>query len=324
MASIVIPVIASSLGANAFWFGMAGLIGGMLDQRFFGARINSHQEIGKQSDLRMQTASMGTPIITGYGKARVAGNIIWGTKFTEHVHTSSQSVGGKGGGGGGGTITTTSYSYTASFATAICAGPIKSVLNVWADGAEIKLRGEDVPIDYTIYHGSEDQEPDPFMVGVEGAGNVPAYRGLAYIVIQNLDVGKFGNRIQSWTFEVEFPENRVEEILRHVTSAAGIESGKIKMEGLQDMTVEGFTVAGAKTFRSQIEALQAVFPFDGFEYDGNIVFRKRGTGDCIDIDEDDLGAEENESEDPALTSVRTPEIDLPKTVKLAYISKERN
>lgn len=324
MASIVIPVIASSLGANAFWFGMAGLIGGMLDQRFFGARINSHQEIGKQSDLRMQTASMGTPIITGYGKARVAGNIIWGTKFTEHVHTSSQSVGGKGGGGGGGTITTTSYSYTASFATAICAGPIKSVLNVWADGAEIKLRGEDVPIGYTIYHGSEDQEPDPFMVGVEGAGNVPAYRGLAYIVIKNLDVGKFGNRIPSLTFEVEFPENRVEEILRHVTSAAGIESGKIKMEGLQDMTVEGFTVAGAKTFRSQIEALQAVFPFDGFEYDGNIVFRKRGTGDCIDIDEDDLGAEENESEDPALTSVRTPEIDLPKTVKLAYISKERN
>ena len=68
MASILLPVVASSLGANAFWFGMAGLIGGMLDQRIFGARINSHQEIGKHSDLQMQTASMGAPIVSGYGR----------------------------------------------------------------------------------------------------------------------------------------------------------------------------------------------------------------------------------------------------------------
>ena len=102
MATIALTAIAGSLGANAFWLGVAGFVGGMLDQRFFGAKINTHQEIGKQSDLKMQTASMGAPIITGYGRARVAGNIIWGTKFTEHVHTSTQSFGGGGKGGGGG------------------------------------------------------------------------------------------------------------------------------------------------------------------------------------------------------------------------------
>lgn len=326
MATIALTAIAGSLGANAFWLGVAGFVGGMLDQRLFAAKINTHQEIGKQSDLKMQTASMGTPIITGYGRARVAGNIIWGTKFTEHVHTSTQSFGGggKGGGGGGGSITTTTYSYTVSFATAICAGPIKSVLRAWADGVEIKMHGADVPIDYTLYLGDEVQQPDPFMVGIEGADNVPAYRGLAYIVVKDLDVGKFGNRIPSLTFEVEFPEDGVEDIIRNVTRAAGLPVEKIHMEGIANMRVEGFTIAGDKTFRSQIEALQTVFPFDGFAYDGNIIFRKRGTGDVVTIDADDLGAQENESEESALTAVRTPDIDLPKTVKLAYISKDRS
>jgi hypothetical protein len=326
MATIALTAIAGSLGANAFWLGVAGFVGGMLDQRLFAAKINTHQEIGKQSDLKMQTASMGTPIITGYGRARVAGNIIWGTKFTEHVHTSTQSFGGggKGGGGGGGSITTTTYSYTVSFATAICAGPIKSVLRAWADGVEIKMHGADVPIDYTLYLGDEVQQPDPFIVGIEGADNVPAYRGLAYIVVKDLDVGKFGNRIPSLTFEVEFPEDGVEDIIRNVTRAAGLPVEKIHMEGIANMRVEGFTVAGDKTFRSQIEALQTVFPFDGFAYDGNIIFRKRGTGDVVTIDADDLGAQENESEESALTAVRTPDIDLPKTVKLAYISKDRS
>ena len=327
MATIALTAIAGSLGANAFWLGVAGFVGGMLDQRLFAAKINTHQEIGKQSDLKMQTASMGAPIITGYGRARVAGNIIWGTKFTEHVHTSTQSFGGGGkggGGGGGGSITTTTYSYTVSFATAICAGPIKDVLRVWADGAEIKIRGSDVPIDYTLYLGDEVQQPDPFMVGVEGVGNVPAYRGLAYIVVKNLDVGKFGNRIPSLTFEVEFPENKVTQIIQNVSVAAGLDAAKVKLEGLADMQVEGFTIAGDKTFRSQIEALQTAFPFDGFEYDGTVIFRKRGTGDVVTIDADDLGAQEGESEDAPLTVVRAPEIDLPKTVKLAYISKDRS
>ena len=325
MATIALTAIAGSLGANAFWLGVAGFVGGMLDQRLFAAKINTHQEIGKQSDLKMQTASMGTPIITGYGRARVAGNIIWGTKYTEHVHKETQNFGGgKGGGGGGGSITTTSYSYTVSFAAAICAGPIKRILRAWADGVEIKMKGWDSPLDYTLYLGDEVQQPDPFMVGIEGADNVPAYRGLAYIVVKDLDVGKFGNRIPSLTFEVEFPEDGVEDIIRNVTRAAGLPVEKIHMEGIANMRVEGFTIAGDKTFRSQIEALQTVFPFDGFAYDGNIIFRKRGTGDVVTIDADDLGAQENESEESALTAVRTPDIDLPKTVKLAYISKDRS
>ena len=40
------------------------------------------------------------------------------------------------------------------------------------------------------------------MDAVEGAGHVPAYRGTAYVVIEDLDLGGFGNRIPQLTFEV--------------------------------------------------------------------------------------------------------------------------
>ena len=321
MAAIALPMAFGSLGLGSGWILAGSVLGGMLDQKFFTKASNTHQEIGKQSDLQMQTASMGSPIITGYGITRVSGNIIWGTKFTEHIHTDSQRVGGKGGHSGGATVTTTTYSYTVSFAVSICAGPIKEVARVWADGTEINIRD----VDYTIYMGDEEQQPDPFMEGIEGKGNVPAYRGLAYIVIKNLDIAKFGNRVPSLSFEVKFAENKVTSIIKNVSLDAGIPDEKIMIEGMDTWQVNGFTISGDKTFRSQIEALQAVYPFDGFEYDGKIIFREKGTGTAIDIDSDDLGASETDNKNKdALTVVRTPEIDLPKTVKLAYISKDRD
>jgi len=44
-----------------------------------------------------------------------------------------------------------------------------------------------------VYRGSSTQMPDPLIEGVEGAGNTPAYRGLAYVVFDNLPLEKFGN-----------------------------------------------------------------------------------------------------------------------------------
>src|SRR5690606_16394844 len=37
----------------------------------------------------------------------------------------------------------------------------------------------------TLYYGTQDQMPDPTMVAVKGAGEVPAYTGIAYIVLKD-------------------------------------------------------------------------------------------------------------------------------------------
>ena len=53
-----------------------------------------------------------------------------------------------------------------------------------------------------IYKGTETQMPDSVIEATEGAGNAPAYRGLAYIVFEDLPLAQFGNRVPQLSFEI--------------------------------------------------------------------------------------------------------------------------
>jgi hypothetical protein len=53
-----------------------------------------------------------------------------------------------------------------------------------------------------LHLGTEDQAPDPVIEMHECAGNVPAYRGLAYITFDELPLKDFGNRIPNITAEI--------------------------------------------------------------------------------------------------------------------------
>lgn len=52
-----------------------------------------------------------------------------------------------------------------------------------------------------LYLGSDIQNPDPTMEAVLGVGEVPAYRGLAYIVLPDFDLGTSG-AVPQFSFEV--------------------------------------------------------------------------------------------------------------------------
>ncbi|MDQ2823566.1 MAG: phage tail protein [Pseudomonadota bacterium] len=54
----------------------------------------------------------------------------------------------------------------------------------------------------TLYHGGESQLPDPNIESALGVGNVPAYRGTAYIVLNDLPVDDYGRRLPNLEFEV--------------------------------------------------------------------------------------------------------------------------
>jgi len=150
-------------------------------------------------DLRPQSSEYGRPIPIVYGTIALGGNVIWASELVE--------VEGESGGKGGSESTT--FSYFANFAVAICegdedltlgriyAGPEKRL--IW-DGA--RLEGEDSGAVIRFYNGAEDQLPDPLIESYEGVGNVPAYRGTAYLVVENFPVAKDGNRIPFLTIEV--------------------------------------------------------------------------------------------------------------------------
>ena len=68
----------------------------------------------------MMGASEGAAVGQVFGRMRVAGQVIWATRFKETV-TATESGGGKGGSGQQ-TTTVQSYSYSVSLAVALCEG----------------------------------------------------------------------------------------------------------------------------------------------------------------------------------------------------------
>ncbi|MCZ4354191.1 glycoside hydrolase TIM-barrel-like domain-containing protein [Roseovarius aestuarii] len=205
MATILLSAagaaIGGSVGGTVLGLSMAavgrfagGIIGRSIDQRLLGQGADV-VESGRASRLRLTGSGEGDVIAQVYGRMRVAGQIIWATEFREEVATSG------GGKGGPSQPKTRQYSYSVSVAIALCEGEISHVGRIWADGNEI-ARGD---LNMRVYRGTPDQLPDPKMEAVEGTGTVPAYRGTAYVVIEDLALGVYGNRVPQFTFEVSRP-----------------------------------------------------------------------------------------------------------------------
>lgn len=193
MATLALVAVGAIVGAA---IGYAALPGGQTQE---GPRVE---------DLNVTGASYGNPIKIVFGAMRVGGNMIWAAPLKET--RVEKQVGGKG---GGPTATQVSYTYNADFAVGLCEGQIITVTRIWADsvllydkrgtiGATGFVASLDIDGTITIYPGSETQTPDPTIESYEGAGNVPAHRGLAYIVFEDLALEKFGNRIPQITAEV--------------------------------------------------------------------------------------------------------------------------
>jgi hypothetical protein len=206
MASIILRGVGTAVG-NALLPGIGGAFLGALGS-VAGASLNGALGLGTKiqgpqlANLSVQDSRYGAGIPVVYGEARIAGNVIWSTDLIQASQT--QNVGGKGGGG----ETVTTYSYSVHCAVGICAGPIGSIDTIWADSNIIYQDGvwsPGVVSSATIYTGTTTQNPDAFMESMLGSGNVPANRGLAYIVLESLQLGGFGNRLPNLTFEVVPP-----------------------------------------------------------------------------------------------------------------------
>ena len=181
----------SVLGLSAAAIGQAagGVAGGLIDSRLIGA--GKAVETGRARSLRIQGAREGTPLPRFWGRMRAAGTLIWATRFHERVRETT--AGGKGTG-----TEVRRFSYTISFAVSLGEGPIDRVGRIWADG-KVLCRADAT---IRVHTGAADQLPDPAIEAVEGAGRVPAYRGTACLVFEDLALERFGNRIPQITAEV--------------------------------------------------------------------------------------------------------------------------
>lgn len=280
MATLILANAASLMGG--IWGAALMSVASMVDQRIFGK--TQHFEGQRMDSLQLQDSSYGgmIPIVLG-NKVRSGGNIIFATDFVEHKKTEKQ--GGKGGGGGS---ETTTYTYSISFAIALCRGPIKGISRVWIDGKVVnfnKLKN------CRLYLGTETQMPDPYMEAKNGGpGTTPAYRGLAYIVFQDMYLTNYGNRIPQMQFEIIKADSQtLESSIRELAGYAKIPESNQAYLGL-DYDINGVMIASQGTFRATIEPLQTAYLFDVSESGDKLRFEASAERVPTIIPEDDLGA----------------------------------
>jgi len=222
MSQLAVGVAGAAIGSlipgvgTAIGWAIGSALGGLI------FRPKGPQVEGPRlEDLTVQTSVYGQPIPRYWGTYRAAGNLIWTDGITEQSHEEKQ------GGKGGPSATVTTYTYSASFAVAFGAGPIAAIRRLWADGKLFYDVSDDADLEtvmstqaaaeaFRFYTGSESQERDPLIEAIEGEDATPAYRGLAYVVFEGLELGDFANRIPNITAEIltagEYALNKIDEV----------------------------------------------------------------------------------------------------------------
>ena len=299
MATLVLTAVGTAIGGP-----IGGMIGSMVGQHIdrtilFAPKARHGPRLG---DLAVQTSSYGTAIPKVFGRMRVAGCVVWATDLVETRSTT---------GGGKGQPKLHSYSYSANFAVALSARPIRSVGRIWADGKLLRGGAGDFKAQtgFRLYTGDEDQQVDPLIASAEGIDRAPAFRGIAYAVFEQLQLEDYGNRIPSLTFEVVADEDGVE--LGAI--AEELSSGAIAAEGSPELV--GYAASG-DSVRSAVEALGEVVPLSLADAGATLRLRIAETGPVRAI--------------PAAELRRRPDIvrrassSVPDQVTLAYYDPARD
>ncbi|WCT73683.1 phage tail protein [Sphingomonas naphthae] len=273
MATLVLTAAGSAVG-GPIGGAIGALVGQQVDRRVLGG---GRREGARLTDLKVQTSAYGIPLPKLFGTLRVAGTVIWATELQE----TRESVGGGKAGG-----KATAYSYSASFAVALSARPIRAVHRIWADGKLLRGAAGDWKSEtgFRLYLGGEDQAADPLIAAVEGVDACPAHRGIAYAVFEHLALADYGNRIPSLTFEVEADAAPVT-----VGAVAAALAGE-GVAGEGGEALAGYAASG-DSVRGAIEALAAACPVSVVD-DGAVLRLAAAAGAPVAIGEEELGVGE--------------------------------
>lgn len=193
----VIPGVGTALG----WT-VGAAIGGVV------FAPDGTQTVGPRlDDLKSNVSTYGQPIPRCYGQPGYMGSLMWMDEIQEQEHTEEQ-------GKGGDPATVTTFTYSATFAVllqrgedaeVVNTGPVIALNRIWIneklwydirdsdDVATIAASGEFARY-FTFYPGNQTQEPDPTMEAILGVGNVPAYRGRAYLVFTDFPLALVQNQ----------------------------------------------------------------------------------------------------------------------------------
>lgn len=194
-----IPGIGTSVG-----FALGSAVGGIVGALLFPPKPTYGP---RPSDTRAAPGTYGSPIAIVQGLSDVACDLVWVKGNKTDVRENKQSAGGKGLGG----PTHITFDQFATFALLICDGPITGLRQLYfgkdlvydgtaealtaaiGAGDPVPLTGSAEGVSFRLYTGTADQDPDPAIQAEDPFA--PAWRGMSYIVVEDLPLEKWGNQI---------------------------------------------------------------------------------------------------------------------------------
>lgn len=193
---------------NILGLGIPGLL-----HKTFGPQ-DPEAQVSRLGDISRQTAKEGDPRVIVWGRVRpIGGNIIHCQSPVRRWVVTSTTTSGKGGGKKK-QEQRTEHVYR-TYAIGVCEGPITAFSRIWRNnklvydgrGTAWGARNNGVFLrSFRLYLGGWAQMPDPTLQSIWGGGNVPAYRGTAYMVSIDEDLTDQGGMVPQWQFEVERAE----------------------------------------------------------------------------------------------------------------------
>lgn len=302
MATVVLSAVGAIVG-GPIGAAVGAAIGQQVDNVIFAPGRRQGPRLG---DLTVQTSSYGSAIAKLFGTVRVSGTVIWATDLKEGRATRSN---GKGRG------STDVYSYSASFAVALSGRRIAGIGRIWADGKLLRGAAGDFKSEtgFRWYAGSEGHVLDPLIAASEGIGATPAYRGIAYAVFEDLQLGSFGNRIPSISFEVIADVGG--------TSAGAVLAGVGAIGADAGPALTGVAVTGDSA-RGVAEVLAQAMPFSTV-FDEGLLKARFGAGPMRSVEANDRGASAT-GRVPALSTERVAAAAIPEIVTIAYNDVDRD
>lgn len=321
MATLAFGIAGAAVG-SAFGNPMLGFQVGVIAGGLLFPNVQTTTR-GQVDDLRVTGSGYGSMVPIIYGNNKLGGNVIWSTNLIQHISTQG------GGLGKGGAQEIQTYTYTVSMAILVGEGPIPGIAKIWGQDILLYDASANPSTKHTIriYLGDEEQLPDSFMEASDGVGKVPAYRGCAYIFIENLDLTPWSSSIPQITFEVmadPLQPLRVSDILDDIANRCGMTPDQYAFEAAYDDVV-GYAITENQSGVDSTDSLTSVYGCDLAAANGAVIAVRRGEPTVADIDTADLGAREDDTTDPPslIDTTRKSTTVLPRQFSLNYVSVDR-
>lgn len=178
----------------------------------------------------------------------------------------------------------------------------------------------------SIYTGSESQTADPLIEASEGSGQVPGFRGWAYIVMERFNITNFGNRIPHFLFQVQADASgAISTIFGNMLSLSGLTASDYDVSGLSG-TMRGYPLSGPQSIAQVLQPMMMAYDvLDQEGTNGKIRLFHRRDATVIDVLEGDLACREFGDEGAVPVSVDDPaDYPLPSEVRVKYIDYENS